>query len=146
MESKQTDRGRREDLGRWLMDIRRLPPVRSQKIERVRLALQKLHGDRLPDLLPECLQPVAISVDLFKPSTEPKYGRAALELHEQGLGPTAIGKRLGISKRCACIARDFGRQLRQAGVDDPFIELTKPPTFACRWGSRPRRSGPQSDR
>lgn len=40
MESRQTDRGRHEDLGRWLMDIRRLPPVRPQKIERVRMALQ----------------------------------------------------------------------------------------------------------
>ncbi len=40
MESRRTDRGRHEDLGRWLMDIRRLPQVRSQKIERVRMALQ----------------------------------------------------------------------------------------------------------
>ena len=40
METKWSDKERHEDLGRWLMDIRRLPPVRSQKIERVRLALQ----------------------------------------------------------------------------------------------------------
>ena len=113
---------------------------------RVRLALKKLHGDRLEDLLPDCLKPVAISVDLFEPSTEPKHGKVALELHEQGLGPTAIGKRLGISKRCACIARDYGRQLRQAGLDDPFIELTEPPANASRWGSRPRRSDSHSDR
>ncbi len=40
MESKRTDRGSHEEMGRWLMGIRRLPPVRSEKIERVRLALE----------------------------------------------------------------------------------------------------------
>jgi len=113
---------------------------------RVRLALQKLHGDRLPDLLPDCLQPVAISVDLFERSTGPEHWKMALELHEQGLGPTAIGKSLGISKRGACIARDYGRQLRQAGLDDPFLELTEPPATASRWRPRGRQSDTQSDR
>lgn len=40
MESKRTDRGRHEDMGRWLMEIAQLPQVRSEKIERVRMALQ----------------------------------------------------------------------------------------------------------
>lgn len=38
MESKWSEQEGHEDLGRWLMEIRRLP--RTEKVKRVRLALQ----------------------------------------------------------------------------------------------------------
>ena len=40
MELKWSDKARQEDLRRWLGVVSRLPQVRSEKIERVRLALQ----------------------------------------------------------------------------------------------------------
>ena len=39
MESNWSDQERHEELGRWLMDVRRLPRVRTGKVERVRAAL-----------------------------------------------------------------------------------------------------------
>ena len=40
MESKRSEHGCDEDLGRWLDKIRDLPDVRAAKIERIRQALQ----------------------------------------------------------------------------------------------------------
>jgi len=65
-------------------------------------------------------------------------------LAESGLRPTAIGKMLGMTKRTACIARDYGKALKAAGQTDPYIELTEPPENASRW--RPNgRKGRESD-
>jgi hypothetical protein len=105
---------------------------------RLRLALNSRYGDDLSSKLPEWLQPVSFSVDLFQPSAGPSYGIEAERLErEKGLGLTAIGKRLGITKRKANIAVQFGRKLRAAGLTDPFIELTECPQSASRWKIHP---------
>jgi hypothetical protein len=79
-------------------------------------------------------QKIPMTVDLFDPSTGPKYGLAAAALvDEYGRKPTRIGKELGITKRRACIAIEYGEALRAAGLTDPFVELTEPPEAASRW-------------
>ncbi|MBN8625688.1 MAG: recombinase family protein [Planctomycetes bacterium] len=106
---------------------------------RTRAALVGLHG-KLDDL---GFERIAVMVDLFEPSTGPKYGLEALALYDQKIGLTEIGVRLGISKRQANIAVQYGRLLREAGLTDPFIELTAPPPQASRWrapGTGKRRS------
>ena len=101
---------------------------------RIRLALQNTYGDKLPEHLPEWLQPVSLCVNLFEPSTGPKYGLEAERLdREEQLGLTAIGRGLGINKRKANIAVQYGRQLRNAGLTDPFTELSECPASASRW-------------
>lgn len=76
-------------------------------------------------------------VNLFEPSTCPEHGSAALALNQQqGMNPTAIGKALGITKRQADLALQYGRKLRAANLQDPFIELTEPPAKASRWRNR----------
>jgi DNA invertase Pin-like site-specific DNA recombinase len=85
---------------------------------------------------------IPITVDLFEPSTGPKFGLAALKLQEgRHLGLTAIGKELGITKREANIATQYGKALRAAARTDPFIELTEPPAAASRWRMRRGSSG-----
>ena len=88
--------------------------------------------------LHDSFERVAIVVDLFRPTTGPEYGLAAWKLQEvDRLGPTEIGERLSITKRQACIARDYGKALREAGLTDAYIELTAPPAAASRWKTRP---------
>jgi hypothetical protein len=82
---------------------------------------------------------IPIQLDLFKPSTGPEFGLAALKIKEEtGLGLTAVGKRLGINKRRADLAIRYGRKLRDAGLTDPFIELTEAPESAARWRTHPK--------
>ena len=90
--------------------------------------------------VPECLRSTVLHIDLFEPSTGPKYWRRALELEGQGYGVTQIGKKLGITKRAGCLARDYGRMMQQRGLDDPFVELTEAPDKASRWRGRQSRS------
>jgi hypothetical protein len=99
---------------------------------RVALALQC--GGRLE----EQFERIPMEVDLFHSSTGPRYGMAALALETQGLGLTAIGKALGINKRQANIAVQYGRDLCAAGRSAPFTELTEPPVAASRWRTRGR--------
>ncbi len=106
---------------------------------RVRVVLSRLLGDRLE----ERFGTIPVLVDLFEPSTGPRYGLAALALKEQEqLGLTAIGKRLGITKRQANLAVQYGTKLRDAGLTAPFVELTEAPANASRW--RSRRQPPQA--
>jgi DNA invertase Pin-like site-specific DNA recombinase len=97
-----------------------------------RLALMNLQSDDLPQVF----RPATLEVNLFEPSTGPEHGMQAAELAELGIGPTEIGKRLKITKRNACLAIEYGRKLRAAGVTNPYIPLTDPPAAASRWGSR----------
>ncbi|MCC7420279.1 MAG: hypothetical protein IT428_08370 [Planctomycetaceae bacterium] len=83
---------------------------------------------------------MSVQVDLFEPSTGPKFWRQALELEQKGFGVTHIGKALGITKRGGCLARDYGLMMQEKGLDDPFVELTEPPAQASRWGTRTRRT------
>lgn len=94
--------------------------------------------------LPEILRPTVLQVDLFEPSSGPKHWRRALELEDQGYGLTQIGKALGITKRAANLARNYGRMMQEAGADDPFIELTEAPSKASRWRDRQPRIRPTS--
>lgn len=85
-------------------------------------------------------------VNLFTPSAGPEHGLAALKLKEEDqLGLTAIGRRLGITKRQANIAVQYGKSLRTAGLEDPFVELTLAPEVASRWQTHPSHSrvGPE---
>lgn len=88
---------------------------------------------------------IPMLVDLFEPSTGPQYGLVALKLAEEGLGLTAIGGRLGITKRKANIAVQYGRELRAAGLTDPYSELSEPPADVSRWRTHPSQSPRQDD-
>jgi DNA invertase Pin-like site-specific DNA recombinase len=99
---------------------------------RARLALMNLQTDDLPQVF----RPATLEVNLFEPSTGPEHGKQAAEWAEFGVGPTEIGKWLKITKRKACLAIEYGRKLRAAGVTNPYIPLTGPPASASRWGSR----------
>jgi site-specific DNA recombinase len=82
-------------------------------------------------------QPTIVTVDLFVPSTGPLYGRAAEALErERGLRLSQVATELGINKRRANIALQYGRAMRNAGISDAFVELTSPPQKAAHWGPR----------
>jgi hypothetical protein len=105
--------------------------------DRVRLALDGLRDDDIDSEF----EKIPIMVNLFAPSTGPMYGLRALKLsEEQNLGLTAIGRRLGITKRRANLAVQYGRKLRVAGLTDPYTELTAPPAAASRWRTHPRHA------
>ena len=76
-------------------------------------------------------------------SSRPQWGRnMALQpwnLNRQGLTPTQIGRKLGITKRRADLAVQYGKALELAGITDPYIELTSMPAKASHWG--PRKKG-----
>ena len=73
-------------------------------------------------------------------NTDSKCNKEGLRKEEEGLGLTKIGKRLGITKRKADIAVQYGRELRAAGLSDPYIELKKAPSNASRWRKLHSRS------
>jgi len=82
----------------------------------------------------EQFESIPMLVDLFYRSAGPKHGLEALRLkEEEHLGPTAIGRRLGITKRQANIAVQYGKAMRAAGVTDLYVELTETPAAASRW-------------
>ena len=115
---------------------------------RTRVALLNVVGDDASSHFASIPQLIM----LFEPSTGPKYGLEALGLYEQSIGLTKIGVRLGITKRQANIAVQYGRQLRAAGRTDAFVELTAPPPQASRWRapgtgkSRSKKVPPQDPR
>lgn len=96
---------------------------------RTRAALASMFGDDVRAHFATIPQ----LIDLFQRSTGPEFGLAALALDDQKIGLTAIGKQLGITKRQADIAVQYGRSLREAGRTDPFLELTSAPEQASRW-------------
>lgn len=107
---------------------------------RTRAALAARYDEPVNSLF----ESIPVLVDLFEPSTGPKYGAAALKLGEEDrLGLTAIGRELGITKRQANIAVQFGRALRDTGLTDPFLELQEPPLAAARWRTNHSRSNSQ---
>lgn len=90
--------------------------------------------------LDELFGVIPVVVDLFEPSAGPGWWAQALALAEQGVGLTEMGKRLGIGKRCAHLAKQYGEALRDAGLSDPFTELLEAPKAASRWRPRGARS------
>jgi site-specific DNA recombinase len=114
---------------RFTLYLASLLPARTQA------ALQSLYNVSLEAEFDQ----IPMVVDLFEPSTGPAYGVKAFELKvEHGLGLTAIGRALGINKRRAEIAAQYGQTLWEAGITDPYIELTEPPAAASRWRRHPR--------
>jgi hypothetical protein len=80
-------------------------------------------------------QPTIVTVDLFKPSTGPAYGLKAEALErERDLRLSQVAKELGLNKRRADIALQYGRAMRKSGIVDPFTELKSAPENAAHWG------------
>jgi hypothetical protein len=96
--------------------------------------LAALSGTELDDL-GSVLPKREITVDLFEPSLSPKHAMDALKLKEDNpkLSLAKIGNHLDISKRSAHLALELGQKMREAGITDPFIPLTKRPTNPSRW-------------
>lgn len=115
---------------------------------RFELQLAALLPDRtLACLRGKCKGPAAeqlhrttISVDLFKRSAGPKHFARALALSEAKYTLEEVGRELGVAKRQAHIAAQYGRAMRAAGLTDPYMELTEPPAAASRW--RTHRADP----
>lgn len=84
------------------------------------------------------LHVIPMTIDLFERSAGPQYFAEALTLSKASTTLEDIGKQLGIGKRKAHIAVQYGRALEAAGLTDPFIELTAEPTAASRWRTHPR--------
>jgi len=86
------------------------------------------------EVLADRLRTIPLRADLFKPSSGPRHFAQALALSEAKLTLVAIGEKLGTAKRQAHIAVQYGKQMREAGLIDPYVELTEPPAVASRWG------------
>ncbi|WP_428308149.1 hypothetical protein [Lacipirellula sp.] len=82
---------------------------------------------------------VKVTVDLFEPSNAPKHAIQAIALKHKNLTLQQIGDELGISKRSAHLAVQYGAAMEATGVTDPFVELTEPPDSASRWRGRGHR-------
>jgi hypothetical protein len=83
---------------------------------------------------------IPMTVDLFDRPAGPRHFAEALRLSTAGYTLLQIGQELGIAKRQAHIAVQYGKALEEAGINDPLIELTEPPSAASRWRSRRRLS------
>ncbi|MEI7687792.1 MAG: recombinase family protein, partial [Planctomycetota bacterium] len=69
-------------------------------------------------------------VNLFEPSVGPREFARALAMSEKGMTLVEIGQALGVSKRSAHIAVQYGRDMKAAGLTDPYRELTERPAKA----------------
>ena len=147
---RKMDRTSRDEIKALVGEIRAVP---YQQFDTNKVVLRARFELRLSALLPvrtraaladlcegpihEQFDRIPMLIDLFEPSTGPKYGMEALRLkEEEGLGLTAIGRKLGITKRQANIATQYGEAMRAAGMTDPYVELTAPPAAASRWRKR----------
>lgn len=104
--------------------------------------LAELRSDGIEKEFP----PTTVTVDLFRPSTGPAYGLKAEALErERDLQLDDVAKELGLKRRRAHIALQYGRALRHAGLEDPFIELSAPPEKAAHWGPRRKARQPRKE-
>jgi len=76
---------------------------------------------------------VEFLVNLFLPSAGPLHFATALAMSKDGETLNAIGKVLGVSKRTAHIAVQYGRNMQAAELTDAYRELTERPVAASRW-------------
>jgi site-specific DNA recombinase len=81
---------------------------------------------------------IPMMVDLFKRSAGPLHFAEALRLSRTGRILEEIGQQLGIAKRQAHIAVQYGKALAAAGLTDPFLPLEQPPNAVSRWRQHPR--------
>ncbi|WP_339613023.1 hypothetical protein [uncultured Rubinisphaera sp.] len=82
----------------------------------------------------------SITLDLFQPSFAPKYAVEALRFYESFPQKpptlTEIKNHLDISRRTAHRALKMGKEMKAAGITDPFIPLTERPENVSRWVSK----------
>lgn len=133
--------------------VSRIEAFPYSQITSAKVVLRAKFTLNLVCLLPECLsrmleydettdgelRTVILVVDLFNPSNAPKYAMQAVALQEKGLVLEKIGEELGISKRSAHLAVQYGRAMIDRGLTDPFVELAEPPTNASRWRDKGHR-------
>ncbi|MGZ0174321.1 MAG: recombinase family protein [Planctomycetales bacterium] len=74
-----------------------------------------------------------IWVDLFNASNSPRYAMKVRALREAGRKFADIAGSLGLAEMAAKRADAFGKEMRAAGLTDPFVRLTEPPANASRW-------------
>jgi hypothetical protein len=125
--------------GRIIVDVAGLLSIELASV------LSELQGEGIANEFAS----TTVMVDLFRPSSGPAFGLKAEAMErEHGLGHMQIAKTLEITGRRAHLALQYGRAMRQAGLDDPFIELTSPPAKAAHWGphQKPRRPPKKSTR
>lgn len=117
--------------GRFCFDPTRLLPAR------VRLALRQRHDERLNELLPEVLQPVTISVDLFEPPQHIRHLNqiAAAKRQHPHLSLKKLATMLPFKASYMTVKRtwDYHLQMEAAGLTDPYQMLEAPPENASRW-------------
>jgi DNA invertase Pin-like site-specific DNA recombinase len=75
-------------------------------------------------------------VDLFEPSGPAKYWAKALELADARYSSEQIAVALGTNRTTANRSVRYGRELRSAGLCDPYIQLIEIPANLGRWRSR----------
>jgi hypothetical protein len=97
--------------------------------DQLRMALQGLYSDDLSGHLGI----ETLTVDLFDRSAGPRHFARALALSNEGRTLEQIGSELSLGKRQAHIAVQYGRKMEGAGLTDPYVELTAPPSAASRW-------------
>lgn len=95
-----------------------------------RLSAILKENDTVPDAH---ILTIPLCVDLFIPSSGPRFGLRAAELSNQRIRLVDIGEKLGLSKRSAHVASEYGKAMTKAGIVDPYVELTEPPAGASRW-------------
>jgi len=111
--------------GRIIVDVAGLLSVELASV------LFELNGEGLE----KEFEPATVTMDLFRPSTGPAYGLKAEALErERGLRLSQVAKELGLNKRRANIALQYGRAMRKSGIVDPFTELKSAPQNGAHWG------------
>jgi hypothetical protein len=106
--------------------------------------LDALKGERLESA--GWSKPIPMRIDLFEPSACPKHGVRAAELRDTGMTYQEIGRELGISKRCAWLAVQYGFKMQAAGISDPFVRVESAPTNASRWRTHEKFQTPPDRR
>jgi hypothetical protein len=86
---------------------------------------------------------VPMIVDLFEVSCGPaRYWAQALKLDNAGLTSEEITTELGTNRATANRAVRYGKALAAAGLSEPFVALTAPPTETGRWRLHPGKVRP----
>jgi hypothetical protein len=109
------------------------------RLQLVKLLPDDLHQHLLRGADPkfaELLPSIDVVVDLFEPTDVPAHAVRAWSQAKCGLTLVRIGNELGLSKRVAHLAKQLGKAMEEAEIDDPYIRLTEKPAKASRWRSK----------
>ena len=109
------------------------PQVRPRAKLVISAAAWAMDGETVPDL--------EATVNLFEPPVHIKHMPACLEVRRRDAGAPIrpLMKKLGIGKMTVKRALAYHLLMQQAGVSDPYRELTACPTNASRWRGRGRQ-------